>query len=384
MSQGLKRSNDRKATSWAWYYLGLLVLVAVFANWLANDRPWVASYEGQTYWPILRHTPEVRDWKAVETDWAIWPPVRFRAATTDLGNGNYRPPFHASKGDRGRHWLGTDRLGRDTLAGLISGARIAVVVGLGSLGIALLIGIPLGAIAGYFGNDGLRWPRYRSLGLVIGLFLGLAYGWAALWPATTERSLGLRWLLILLVAMGAVAVVTSLLRWLPGTRQSTKLPIDGVVLRLIELFTSIPGLVLLIALLSIISRPSIGLVVVVIGGISWTAIARFLRAELLRIRSLPYIEAAQVSGLPKARILFRHALPNAIGPVLVVAAFLVGFSILSEAMLSFLGVGVPTDQITWGSMLGQSRTHPSAWWLAVLPGVLLTLTVLACNRVAMR
>ena len=146
-----------------------------------------------------------------------------------------------------------------------------------------------------------------------------------------------------------------------------------------ELSVSIPGLVVLIAVLTFVAHSSIGMTVLIIGILGWTQVARFLRAELIRIRDMRYIAAARVSGIGELRLLVRHALPNALRPVLVVAAFMVGSSILAEAMLSFLGVGVSATQVTWGSMLQQSRMWPYPWWLAVFPGVLLTLTVLACN-----
>nr|WP_256534214.1 ABC transporter permease [Lewinella sp. JB7] len=164
-----------------------------------------------------------------------------------------------------------------------------------------------------------------------------------------------------------------------GLRGVVALPIDRVVQFLLEITVSIPGLVLLIVALSIVRRPSIWTVVLIIGLLGWTSIARFLRAELIRIRSMPYIAAARVSGVGELRLLLRHALPNAVAPVFVVAAFMVGSSILAEAVLSFLGIGVPAQQVTWGSMLQQARVRPDSWWLAVFPGLLLTLTVLACN-----
>jgi peptide/nickel transport system permease protein len=162
------------------------------------------------------------------------------------------------------------------------------------------------------------------------------------------------------------------------------LPADSFFLQGVELFVNIPGLVLLIALIAVIDRPSIGIVVVVIGVLRWTFTGRYLRAELLRIRNLPYIEAARVSGVGRWRILFRHALPNALGPLLVVSSFGIGAAILLEAFLSFLGIGIPADQVTWGSLLRQSRAFPAAWWLALFPGLLLTLTVLAANLLGER
>lgn len=366
-----------KGRSWAYYYLGVLFLVGLLANVLANDRPIVAGYGGRVHWPALSATvpPDVAP------DWAVWPPVRYRASATDLSVVAYRPPLASPRGEQPRHWLGTDRLGRDTLAGLINGTRVAVFVGLGSLVVSLLVGLPLGAVAGFFGNGGLRISRAGLVALVLGGPIGVAYALGSLLPLV---GFGVKFvcMLLLAVAIGVGScwlLLLPLKRWFPGLRRCAGVPIDGAVLLVLELTASIPGLVLLIALLAFVDRPPLYLVVLVIGLLGWTPVARFLRAELLRIRELPYIAAARMARVGELRLMLRHALPNAVGPVAVVAAFMVGGSILAEAMLSFLGIGVPADQVTWGSMLQQSRAYPYAWWLAVFPGLLLTLTVLACN-----
>ena len=94
---------------------------------------------------------------------------------------------------------------------------------------------------------------------------------------------------------------------------------------------------------------------------------------------MPYLEAAQLAGIPHRRILWRHAMPNAIPPILVVAAFGISSGVLIEAFLSFLGLGVPADSVTWGTLLNQARDQFSAWWLAVFPGMGIFLTVTAFN-----
>ncbi|MEL6668491.1 MAG: ABC transporter permease, partial [Bacteroidota bacterium] len=162
-------------------------------------------------------------------------------------------------------------------------------------------------------------------------------------------------------------------------KQKSTIPLDFFALRLIELITSIPGLVLLIAFLGIIENPSVWWVMLLIGGLRWTGIARFLRAELLRIRQLPYIESARVLGFNDWYILRKHALPNAWGPVIVAMSFGIGIAILLEAYLSFLGIGLPLESVSWGSLLRQARAMPSAWWLAIFPGLMIFVTVLACN-----
>jgi peptide/nickel transport system permease protein len=366
---------------WATVYLSGLALVALLAGLLTNDRPLVAGVEGAVTFPVFGGMPETRDWSATEMEWAIWPPIRYRAGRLGEERGeNLLPPLSPGS-DGGRHWLGTDSVGRDLAAGLVAGSRVAVVVGLGSLIIALTIGLPLGAVAGYFGNDGLRLPLGPVIGMVTAVLVGAVYLFASLGvalPAWGAIPLGMGLIALLGWTLGRV------LGWIPVLRTRVAVPLDRVVMTLLELFGSIPGLVFLLALLTYLGRPGLLTVVVVIGLLGWTAIARFLRAELLRIRELPYIRAARVGGVGELRILTHHALPNALAPVAVTAAFLVGGSVLLESMLSFLGIGVPADQVSWGSILQESRSHPTAWWLAVFPGVLLSLTVLACNSLRRR
>ena len=361
---------------WAPYFLALLLLTGLLARFVANDRPIVASYDGAVTWPVFKAAATTEQ----EPDWAITPPVPYRASATDLSVPAYQPPL------AGPHVLGTDGLGRDTLAGLINGTRVAVLVGLGSLLVSLLVGLPLGAVAGFFGNGGLRASRGGAIALLTGLPLGLSYGFVSLLPLV---GFGPRFIVMLML----VTVVAVSLSWLlfrplrrlwPALSRPVGVPVDGGVLLILELTASIPGLVLLITLLAFVDHPPLWLLIVVIGLLSWTPVARFLRAELLRIRELPYIAAARMSGVGEMRLLIRHAMPNALGPVGVVAAFMVGGSILAEAMLSFLGIGVPVGEVTWGSMLQHSRARPDAWWLAVFPGLLLTLTVLACNSLRRR
>ena len=152
-------------------------------------------------------------------------------------------------------------------------------------------------------------------------------------------------------------------------------------MRLIEIMNSIPALILLLAILPILEKESILYVMVIIGLIAWTGIARFIRAELLRVRQLGYIEAAQSMGFGELRILLRHAIPNALTPVLITIAFGIAGAILLEAYLSFLGIGVAAEEVTWGKMLNESRRYIKAWWLAVFPGMGIFVAVAIFNLI---
>ena len=127
-------------------------------------------------------------------------------------------------------------------------------------------------------------------------------------------------------------------------------------------------------------KPSFELIILVIGLTYWTGIARFLRAEVLKVKNLNYIEAAKTLGYSDWRILSRHIIPNTIGPVLISLSFGVANTVLIEATLSFLGI-VPGHYITWGVLLKGAREFSSPWWIAVFPGLGIFITVTMFNLI---
>ena len=118
---------------------------------------------------------------------------------------------------------------------------------------------------------------------------------------------------------------------------------------------------------------------IIIGLTGWVGIARLTRSQFLQVRSFEYVSAARALGYSNNRIMFFHILPNAIAPVLIPAAFGVAGAILAESGLSFLGVGIPAEAITWGSLLAGARSNTSAWWLVVVPGFAIFITVTMYN-----
>ena len=138
--------------------------------------------------------------------------------------------------------------------------------------------------------------------------------------------------------------------------ESVNVPIDTFVSRGIELLNSIPRLLLIITITAIVER-SMSFIILIIGVTGWTRIARFTRAEFLRIRSLEFVQAAESLGYSARRTIFKHALPNSLAPVFVSIAFGIASAILIESGLSFLGIGVPTDIVTWGSLLSLGRSN---------------------------
>lgn len=158
--------------------------------------------------------------------------------------------------------------------------------------------------------------------------------------------------------------------------------VDLVLSRLIEVMLCFPVLFLLLALAAFLP-PSPATVIGAIGLTTWAGDARYARAEILKIRELDYARAARAMGASTPRILVRHLLPNALPPLIVSAAFGVGWAILAEAALSFLGVGLPAPAVSWGGILSSAPNWiEEAWWIALFPGLALFLTVAAYNLLA--
>jgi len=156
--------------------------------------------------------------------------------------------------------------------------------------------------------------------------------------------------------------------------------VDLVVSRLIEIVMCIPTLILILALVAILEKPTIWHLMAVIGATGWTSIARYTRGEFLKLKRLEYVTAARSLGASRIRIMLRHILPNALAPVLVPISFGIAAAILIESTLSFLGVGAPT-KTSWGRLLNEGRENLSNWWLIVFPGTAIFLTVLAYNLI---
>ncbi|MEP6801656.1 MAG: ABC transporter permease [Acidobacteriota bacterium] len=157
---------------------------------------------------------------------------------------------------------------------------------------------------------------------------------------------------------------------------------DLLLSRAIEVVLCFPVLFLLLALAAFLP-PSPATVILAIGLTTWPGDARFARAEILKARDLDYTRAARAAGATTSRILLRHLLPVAAPPLLVSAAFGVGWAILAEAALSFLGVGLPPPMASWGGILAIAPAYiDEAWWIALFPGLALFLTVAAYNLLA--
>lgn len=224
-----------------------------------------------------------------------------------------------------RHWFGTDGLGRDLFSRILYGGRISLSIGLIAMGIAVLLGVFLGSLAGFHGGwaDSLI-MRCADVMLCFPSFF----------------------LILALVAF----IDPAQMPWL----QRLGLP-----------------------------DPSIFLIMVIIGLTSWMGPARLIRGEILSLKEREFIQAEKALGASAARIIVQHLIPNAVGPVLVNATLGVSAAILLETGLSFLGLGVQPPVPSWGNILIEATsTLGVAWWITVFPGLAVVVTILGFNFIA--
>lgn len=398
------------------YILGFLALMALLAPVIANERPLFISYKGHLLYPALSFKKnyiltnddgtketiqlDIADWKQMKADKVVWAPIPYAPEKTDMLNAGYKGPhdaqlFKNSDGQiinmpsRFRHVMGTNSLGEDVASGLIHGARVSLTIGFIAMAIASVLGLILGSMAGYFGDSRLRTSRGQFWMVALGIIAGWFYGFQtrqfnlqdALSTGTGKLIMQLLFSISIAIAVTVIfALIGRFLGKLPFLNKQVNIPVDSIVSRTIEIFHSMPTFILILTIAAI-ARPSMTNVMIIIGFTSWTGIARLTRAELLRIRQLEYIQAARALGFGELKIILRHALPNGIAPALVSIAFGIASAVLIESSLSFLGIGVPSDVVTWGSLVNDGRQQYSAWWLVVFPGVAIFLTVTVYNLI---
>lgn len=416
-----KQFKKNKAAMISLYTLLFLIFIAIFAHFIANDQPLYAKYRGKTYYPAFQtyfnstfsdstKNPltgnfeklqfDITDWKQLELESVIWAPIPYSPEKPDRYNREYVSPtdpqyykntagqlIHAPK--KFRHHMGTDAIGRDVAAGLIHGTKISLLVGILSMGIAAIIGIILGALAGFYGDKNLISTRFRYYMTILGIFMGFFYAFIARSLNLTEgfnegMSAGILALLISLITFFVVVFFFNTVGRIKLSKFLNKpitVPVDSLVSRLIEILNSMPNLLLIITISAIMKERSLVILMVIIGITSWTGIARFTRAEFLKIRELEYLQAAKALGYSDIRIMLKHALPNGLAPVFVSIAFGIASAILIESGLSFLGIGVPDESVTWGSLLSLGRQEFEAWWLVIFPGIAIFITITIYNLI---
>jgi peptide/nickel transport system permease protein len=241
-----------------------------------------------------------------------------------FGDEMLTPDIGLPKGPNAQFWFGGDKVGRDVFVRVLYGARTSLLVAILATGLAALIGISLGMIAGYRGG---RTDTFISRAVDIVLSLPL---------------------LVVAIGMATVCSVSS----------------NGCLGGLLQ-----PGLSLVIGIIALFT---------------WPNMARLVRGQALTLREKEFVEAARSLGAGGPRIMFRELLPNLLAPIVVYATLLIPANILFEAALSFLGVGVPQSTPSWGRMLADASSgqiFTVAWWMMLFPGLFLILTTLSFNLV---
>lgn len=339
-----------------------IAVLGVLAPFIANDHVLLAkSPDGELHW--------LSDSIDGPYAWAIVAPVPFSASTIDKYSTRWRPPGYINARGQ-KHLLGTTKLGKDVLAGCLYGARTALSVGLLAMVITTLIGLVLGIVAGYYGD---RLVETTALRLVVLTLLAVA--------VLLMLGLGMYYNHIPNVAVAAVLTVVWLIcyRMLPTTGQKVYVAIDSSVMRLIEIRKSIPVIYLVIVATALVAHHNIWTLAAVIGCLIWTGIARFTRVYTMELVSESQIVAARSIGLSDVRVMLVHILPQLWPQIKVLSVFAVSSSILLEASLSYLGLGMPVDTMTWGMLISEAKQNPAAWWLALIPGTLISITLIALN-----
>lgn len=351
----------------------VLGLISIFAPFIANETPILVIGEAGVEWPLFgelwRGPSDETSYRNLrENTRAVFPLIPYNTRS-NLGQ-RYLPPGSIDRdGDiLTRHWLGTDRLGRDVAAGIIYGCRSSVFIALLAMVISMLVGICIGGLAGYFGNREVRISMVTlvltCIGLLYFVFLSVHH--------LLTVGLFLTLLLVYIVLFYAVHQ-TGLLPY------KVSFPMDALVLRMIEIMQSLPGLLLLLVIASLISRPTFFGLAVIIGLLRWPGVAKYVRAEVQKTSAEDYILAARISGLRHLKILLKYVLPRTVAPLVVIFSFGFASVVLLESTLSFLGIGVPINEMTLGNLLGQTKDRPQAWWLALFPGGMIFLIVASLN-----
>jgi peptide/nickel transport system permease protein len=185
-------------------------------------------------------------------------------------------------------------------------------------------------------------------------------------------------LLVGFVSMGIASAIGIVVGALAGYLGGW---VDMFLSRVVEVVMCIPSLVLILALLAVLERPTIWHLMAVLGCTNWTSIARLTRGEFIRLREADFVTAARALGVGQLAIMYRHIFRNALAPVLVPISFGIASAIIIESALSFLGFGAPPPNPSWGTLLNDGRNNMQMWWLIVFPGTAIFITVLAYNLI---
>jgi len=366
----------------AYISLILFVLTGLFADFIANERPIVCKDNTGYHIPVFSKNFNLgKDYKVV-----LNPIIRYSTNSIDKLNAGAVSPFGNQnlKQYQQRHFLGTDHLGRDVLAGLIHGTKIALKIGTLSMLLAFIFGLLMSLYPSYYGDTGFRTKISSLVLMLLSVFIFVYFIFYSESIISIFKQNDFSVLLAALVLILFLIALWIMLTKIPTLSKPVSLPLDSFFTTIIKLFQSLPGTFVVLVLISLFKKPSIYNIIIVIAFLKWPIVARYIRAEMLKIKQERFIEASKALGLSDNIIIWRHALPHVLTAVIVALSFGFAGTILLESTLSFLGIGLPVDHVSWGSILSEARTDFSAWWLAIFPGFIIFLTILLFNHIGNR
>lgn len=258
--------------------------------------------------------------------------------------------------------------------------------------IAGIFGVLIGGLAGFLGDYKFKVSRITVFYFILMLVPAWYYSFTIQSGAITacfSNSIisGLLRLTLSVILFAFILLWPLLMKTKFRTRnyftRKISIPIDFIIMRIIEIFLSLPRMVMILTIAAI-TKPSVSTLVLIIGLTSWTDIARITRAELLKLREVDFINAEKSIGLGIKAILFKHILPNITPVIITVLIFGVASAIMTETGLSFLGIGLPAGTVTWGTLMFAAKENFMAWWLVLFPGLAISILLISLNNYGKR
>lgn len=375
----MKIKNDISFILSKWV-IGIYFLVALFGSFLAGDVPIFCKINGKMSFPLISSFFTKASFNTnYSEESCIMPFIPYSPLNIDKDHPSALSPFDDLKKEtsKNKHWLGTDKLGRDVASGMIHGTATALKIGIISVFFAFIVGVSLGMMSAYYKDDGIRISIPLLIAIIVVIPTAIYYmimEWLIFNPSVLYLSSAC---LVGIIIFGAIITWSNKSDYF----KKHNVPIDMLLLKVIEIRKSFPGIFILLALVSLFAVPSIWNIVFIIALLGWTEFARFARAETLAVKEENYILSVKVLGFSDVRILVGHILPNILPTLIVMVCFSIGSAVLLESTLSFLGIGLPVEEVTWGKMMAEGR-NMNAWWLVVFPGLAIFILILSLNTLA--
>lgn len=370
-------------------FLLVLIITGIFGPLFTSNVPWKITENGENSYPAatryfhkwgIKQLPSgwmTKNWKNVDSK--VDNLIPYDPGYIDLQSVGAKSP-----GING-HILGTDLLGRDLLAGLISGANVSIRVALLSTVGALIIGYLLVFFTSYIGDDRIK---LNLIQLPI-LFLIISMLYYYLFIAFSQIGSSFFWTLakVLLFLTLAFLSLNLIQKGFKNSQIYTfNLKLDALGVKIYEIFFSIPKLIILLILIGVINNNGGGREIIslslILSLLLWPIFYRHLRLEILREKSTDFYVSLKNLGLHDVRIALVHFIPISFRAIVIPLIFVFSATILAEATLSFLGLGLSDEWMSWGRILSQARQRMSAWWLVIFPGVAIFLTLYSLNILA--